>query len=257
MAKALKTSDALISELTELAPIKTWSLIVTLFGDLDGETLTGTQIRALLGRIGIKPEATRVAMHRLKKEDWITSHRHGREAIYRLSRRGVHETHAAYADVYREGARFEGEWRCILTDGDAKIGQPYVVISKDIALAPADVPSDQLDAMVLPLIGHDVPNWLQARLLPQGFIALAAKLADAVEADSLARPTRLPLDAAARRLLVLHHWRRIALRSGAWVLISLMPDGDLARCQRVVSQFLTQTVRIKAEPVPSESDRIG
>ncbi len=249
MAKALKTPDALISELTELAPIKTWSLIVTLFGDLDGETLTGTQIRALLGRIGIKPEAIRVAMHRLKKEGWIKSDRHGREAIYRLSKRGIRETRAAYADVYREDVRFEGEWRCILTDGDTKIGQPYAVISKDIALAPAGVLIDPADALVLPMIGHKVPHWLLARFLPEDFIMMARTLAEIVET------AELPLNDAALRLLILHHWRRIALRSGTWALISLMPDGDLARCHRIVSRFLTRTARIKADPFPAESSR--
>lgn len=254
LADVLKSSDAIIAELVELAPVKTWSLIVTLFGDLGGETLTGAQIRNLLGRIGIKPEAIRVAMHRLKKEGWIVADRQGREAIYRLSKRGIRETHAAYADVYRQDTKFRGGWRCVLTDGDTNIGPPGFAISKDIALIPADVPTDPA-MLALPMTDQHIPDWLQAQLLPPGFIAMAMKLSDVVKTDLQPDQANGLLNRAVQRLLVLHHWRRIALRGGAWVLISLMPHGDLARCHRVVSRFLVQTTRIKAGAEHLESNQ--
>ena len=84
-------TTALIEDLSSLETIKTWSLIVTLFGDLDGEpqvVLSGKDIGAILGHIGIKPEATRVALHRLKRDGWIDTQRAGREVFYSLSDRG-------------------------------------------------------------------------------------------------------------------------------------------------------------------------
>ena len=52
----------MVTELVALDTLKTWSLIVTLFGDLEEKELSGAQIRTLLGHIGIKPEAIRVAL---------------------------------------------------------------------------------------------------------------------------------------------------------------------------------------------------
>ena len=77
----LTPAETLIEDLSALEPIKTWSLIVTLFGDLNGQPVTGKQLGAILGRVGIKTEAMRVALHRLRKEGWIVSTKIGREVL--------------------------------------------------------------------------------------------------------------------------------------------------------------------------------
>jgi hypothetical protein len=51
------------------------------------------------------------------------------------------------------------------------------------------------------------------------------------------------------RLLVLHYWRRMALRSGSWALIALEPEGVLARCHASVTAYLANSPRV-ALPTP-------
>jgi len=46
------------------------------------------------------------------------------------------------------------------------------------------------------------------------------------------------------RVLVLHHWRRIALRMGAWAHASFVPGGEIAKCHAVVCTFLKSSERI-------------
>src|SRR6056297_83501 len=82
---------------------RVWSLLVTMFGDLalsPDARLSGACVNALTAAIGIKPEATRVALYRLRKEGWIESYRAGRQSKYALTAYGRSETLAARPRVY-------------------------------------------------------------------------------------------------------------------------------------------------------------
>ena len=103
----------LIEDLLKLETPKTWSLIATIFGDLDGDSLSGKQIGALLSHAGIKPAASRVALHRLRNEGWIVSKKHGREVSYTLSDHARAETAAAQKDVYRRDVKFASGWNVL------------------------------------------------------------------------------------------------------------------------------------------------
>ena len=51
-------------------PPRVWSFIVTSFGDLtreDDRYISSRTLNRLTAEIGVKPEATRVALHRLRK----------------------------------------------------------------------------------------------------------------------------------------------------------------------------------------------
>ena len=69
--------EAVVSDLRGDIPPRVWSLLVTVFGDLaqDGSALPGTVLGEIMSRVGIKPEAMRVALHRLRKDGWIESER--------------------------------------------------------------------------------------------------------------------------------------------------------------------------------------
>ena len=63
-------------------PPRVWSFIVTIFGDLareDDRYISSRTLNRLTAEIRVKPEATRVALHRLRKEDWLESAKFGRE----------------------------------------------------------------------------------------------------------------------------------------------------------------------------------
>ena len=113
----MSTVRTLIEDLANIEKIKTWSLIVTMFGDLDEchpQSLSGKEIGAILGHIGIKPEAVRVALHRLKKDGWIHATKSGREVEYGLSQNGLQETAAVYDDVYRRTVKYSNGWKWLI-----------------------------------------------------------------------------------------------------------------------------------------------
>ncbi len=233
----------LVARLVQLEPIKTWSLIVTLFGDLDGDEMTGAHIRVLLGHIGIKPEAIRVALHRLKGDGWITSARRGREAVYRLSAGGREETEAATTDVYREDVKYPEGWQFhLMKEMSAPSGS--VALTKDVILVPTALAVHVTGSLRLVRSEQDLPAWIEECLVPQPLVRNAAALITVLRSAPRTNVDRQILDRIALRLLVLHHWRRVALRPGSWAHIGLLPSGTLATCQGIVTPFLKRGVPI-------------
>src|SRR6056297_2701614 len=93
----------LVRHLTEGVPPRTWSVLVTIFGDLarapDDEI--GSPVLARMGEaMGLSPEAVRTALHRLHKEGWLERRRDGRHSLYGLSPRGRAESDAAGPRIY-------------------------------------------------------------------------------------------------------------------------------------------------------------
>ena len=74
--------DAL-AQLRDSSDLRVWSVIVTLMGDLtvmgtpgaDASGVSGQALGKVMAALGIRPEATRVALHRLRKDGWIESTR--------------------------------------------------------------------------------------------------------------------------------------------------------------------------------------
>jgi phenylacetic acid degradation operon negative regulatory protein len=226
------TADAAISALTRDGEPRTWSLIVTIFGDLaraPGAEVPGPVLSAITGRIGVKPEAMRVALHRLRKDDWIASRRVGRVSYYRLTPAGRAEADAASPRIYATQAPAPNGWHVLV----AGPGEVAARVAQDGALAAAGyvvlAPGAWLgvgEGAERPgffrLSGRsiDLPDWLRATLLPDDLAAsyarFGARLAMAEQALTPGDPGRLPdLDRAALRVLVVHGWRRLVLRQPA------------------------------------------
>ena len=233
----------LVKRLIDLETLKTWSVIVTLLGDVKQDELSGAQIGAILGAVGIKPQAMRVALHRLKSDGWITSAKRGREAVYRLSRTAKAETDLASRDVYRQDVKHPGGWRFHLAR-DAEPPEGAVAITKDVCVLPAVMPWPGADALALDHTGDTLPDWVTAQLAPRALIANAAVLQEVLRDPDFAQIEAVRADANAVRLLVLHHWRRIALRPGTWAHIGLQPEGVLSQCHGVVTAFLNRSAPI-------------
>jgi len=230
----------ILAQLVALDTLKTWSLIVTLFGDLDEDELSGTQIRTLLGHIGIKPEAIRVALHRLKSDGWITSTRRGREAIYRMSQMAQSETATVAPKIYHATNEAADAW-CFVLCPEAQMSKDAIPLNRNLAVVPVKGWSDS-DALVL-TPDRPLPPWVAASLVSDGLVQLAGDLGSMIGryADLSA-----DLDRTLFRLLVLHHWRRIALRSGSWAHASFLPDGPIARCRVDVVAFLEHSPKISS-----------
>ena len=230
----------LLQELVELAPIKTWSLIATMFGDLDHEQIRGKQASSILEASGIKPEAMRVAFHRLRKEGWLVSAKSGREVIYSLSTEARAQTHAAYDRVYSQSTPFADGWEMVLSVEDfspSDSNAATVNIAKNIFLRPVGSSSDKT-GFVVERVNDGLPDWFEDRLVPPD----ARRIALSTATIAAQKP-----EGQHFRLLLLHRWRLLALRNQTWAHIDLFPDGPLAQCHEAVSEYLSDTPRLTAK----------
>ena len=239
-----------IETLVGLEKIKVWSLIVTLFGDLDksgSQSLSGKQINGLLGHIGIKPEATRVALHRLKNENWIETTRVGRETHYRMSKKAALETSAVYNEVYNTSTKYPDGWQLVLSpDTDQAVSTRQLHIFKNVLLVPLSAETKSSQNVVIDLNEDELPDWFEEKIVSHDVREIALNFADAVSRIDQSLDAYLVLDQLAVRLLVLHSWRKMALRDNVWCHIWYFKDGPLAQCQRIVPQFLEKMPRIDA-----------
>ncbi|MBY5935189.1 hypothetical protein KUV51_19440 [Tateyamaria omphalii] len=229
-----------VTSLLQIEPPKTWSLIATMFGDLDGDSLSGKQIGALLADAGIKPEASRVALHRLRSDGWIVSHKTGREVSYALSDRGRAETFAAQKDVYRRDVKFSAGWQVYALDPGAPMDAcGGITLGRNLVLAPEG--KDFADALTLSLADGDLPQWVADTLVAPHLLHQAHVLADLAACFEDVSGKLTAANATTARILFIHFWRKMALRTGVWAHISLVPSGEMARCHRVVTDLLDRT----------------
>ncbi|MGP6087877.1 PaaX family transcriptional regulator C-terminal domain-containing protein [Antarctobacter jejuensis] len=216
------TFDRVVADLRGEDAPRVWSLLVTVFGELaqDGSSISASVLSQITARIGIKPEAMRVALHRLRKDGWIESERRGRSSDYRLSPQGREETVKASPRIYG-GAASEACW-LVLSDpgGDGALCNRGVWVTSNIGILPALPEGAEVFATRIE-DGADLPGWMRDRLCPPETLALAcalgARLAQLTEALESA-PDPDTLQQTVLRVLIVHEWRRIVLK------MPLLPD---------------------------------
>ncbi len=206
--------DDLVQILTGDQPPRVWSLVVSLFGDLaqgEDDTLSTQTVNKILGAIGIKPEATRVALHRLRKEGWLQSQRQGRASLYSLTDMGREATQRATPLIYQKHAHPSGVWLVTHPNGDPVDG---IAITPNSTLC--ETASDEPTHLSLQVPATDgLPQWIMEKYCPEAFAVQTQELASKLRTLKDALPDRSELtafDIAVIRVLVVHSWRRIALR---------------------------------------------
>lgn len=207
------------------------SLIVTVFGDMaraPGAEIPGPVLSALTGRIGIRPEAMRVALHRLRKLDWIATRRAGRVSHYVLTATGRVQSEAVTARIYATDPPAPAAWGLVLADpalptGGADPVEGALAVAPGAWLVPAEA---RLPAGLLAIRGEvaAMPDWLRERLMPAPLMVAYGTFARALAGAGAALPAGpldglAPLERAALRVLVVHGWRRLVLRHPR------LPDG--------------------------------
>jgi phenylacetic acid degradation operon negative regulatory protein len=225
-------------------PIRAWSLIVTIFGDVIAPRGGEIGMRALTGilaAIGIDNGVVRTAMSRLASDGWVNRVRQGRLSFYALSRHGWGEVEAAAPRIYgEERGQWEGRFtlvslgalaepeparRRLLALGFAPLGGPVWIAPttpwRDLTFIVQDpilVEALCLDARPLGNLGarHARSIW---QLDPLG--DAWGRLTDLIE-PLAKRPSSDPLQALTARILLVHEYRRIALRDPG-LPISLYP----------------------------------
>ncbi len=215
-----------LTALRAAGPIKTWSLLVSVLGDRQAgpdSPVSGPELSALFAEMGVKPEALRVAIHRMSKEGWIESRKVGRTRAVFLSKTAWAETEAARPRVYEAAPPGLTGWHIHFTNGPVDAPGPHVRLAPTVLASPAPVPN----AVSLPLSSSRRPDWLVP--LSERYVQTLEKLAILGSTETLAA-----------RMLTLHHWRRIALQDGFWLLREWEPEGLARRGQDFVLEQLSR-----------------
>lgn len=108
----------LVEEFLSRSPMRTTSLIVTLFGDAvsqhGGVIWLGSLVRAL-ETLGINERLVRTSVFRLVQDGWLEFERVGRRSFYRFSEFGSHEYERAARRVYsQEQEPWHGRWQVLI-----------------------------------------------------------------------------------------------------------------------------------------------
>lgn len=201
---------------------RTWSLIVTIFGDLarrPGAEISGRALSAIGARLGVRPEAMRVALHRLRKDGWIEARRAGRLSFYRLSEAARAEAATAAPRIYARHGPENVAWH-LLVAGPGQLGPPqaagYAALGPGCWIGAG--PGRDEDGF-LRLAGHAgaLPGWMGAALMPDelaraytAFDSALARVETQLAGCDLAALS--DPDRAALRVLLVHRWRRLVLR---------------------------------------------
>lgn len=251
--------DHLISRLLGPTPPRVWSLLVTMFGDLavaPDARLSGATVNALTSAIGIKPEATRVALHRLRKEGWIESHRTGRQTRYGLTAEGRAETNCAWPRVYGP-AHWDGPVFLVMDDPSTSSDQSgpnknaVQISARSVLTTQAPEGTEQ---MVLPFQrGQSVPQWVSDKLCPTEVQHASQELNRRLQlllqdADFAAMTD---LQRTALRVTVVHEWRRLILRVPAFPECLFSDRWHGAACRAGFAELL------RVLPLPELTDLDG
>lgn len=252
---AVRPVERLLDLFHARKPIRSWSLIVTLYGDAivprGGELWLGTLL-PIMAAFRIDEGPVRTAMSRLAQDGWLERRKLGRKSYYRLSRQGRADFAAATDRIYFGHPRsWSGRWRLVLLpeNGDGRPAQRerlraagFGDLAPGLLVAPSDSASAQLPK------GNDGGIiLLEAAGLADDARAIAARawdlqpLADAYrrflasfEPLDRSLDTRGPpddLQSLVLRTLLIHEYRRLVLRDPLLPAELLAPDwpGGAAR----------------------------
>jgi phenylacetic acid degradation operon negative regulatory protein len=239
--------------LTRTGDTRVWSVIVTIFGDLaqdPRDQIPGNTLSELTRMIGIKPEAMRVALHRLRKDGWINSEKSGRTSSHRLTRKGFEESLAARPRIYATNSERPGQWHLLLREAQTgaargkaqarKLPAGYLMLMDRVFLGQGRSSGDERGFVIDGGAGT-VPSWVKDTVISEDCVRsynllyqdLQAVLAGLKEAPQLSE-----LQVSVLRILIVHNWRRCILRH-ADLPDAFFPDGCPAvACRALVAQLL-------------------
>ncbi len=251
-----------IRSLAAYDSIKVWSWLTTIFGDMaraPGDELSGAVLGMLTEAVGIRPQAMRVAIHRLRKDGWIVARREGRGSHYCLTEPALAETIAASARIYAARAARPDRWHLLVTD-------PAVPVADDDALAISDhcaiaagapVPRGA-EVLAFDLSAGQIPNWAIRAAVPDDRAEMFHRLSDALRPVGVLAASGADLPVLTRttlRLLALHHWRRAVLRCPPLVE-ALAGDAWIGGvCRRQAADIFERFPRVPAAEMMQAADR--
>ncbi|MEJ1974667.1 MAG: PaaX family transcriptional regulator C-terminal domain-containing protein [Acetobacteraceae bacterium] len=200
-------------------PQRTWSIVITIFGDAvlprGGCIWLGTLLE-IFAAMDIPAGAVRTAMSRLTADGWIERSRVGRNSFYRLAAKG-HDTFAAAADrIYGAPPEWDGQFRLVLSPKNRPALEEagYGPAAPGLWVAPGPLPPPAEPLAMLATLDPAAAQRLTALAWPLDRIANAYarfNTAFAPLRNGPGEPTEL--DALIARTLLVHEYRRIVLHA--------------------------------------------
>lgn len=213
-------------------PPRAWSLIVTVLGDIGGETeISAARLQDIIGPLGVRAEAFRVAVHRLKGDGWLLARRDGRSSRYLLHSDRLAETRKASARIYDFAPKGGAGWAVVALAPDARPPETGAQIAPQLWLVPLGTPGWQMAPQ------DPLPDWARAAVMPAGLDQGYARLLTGLRAVAM-MPDFQEDEAAAIRVLIVHEWRRLVLRQGALPDAFLPSTCPAAECRAQVAELL-------------------
>ena len=236
---------------------RVWSLVVTVFGDLaqgTGDTLSMQTLARITEPLGVKPEALRVALHRLKKDGWIVSERQGRNSLIGLTDFGRTQSTEAAPLIYRRTGPNIGQWAIFIASPQSQPSRDELEriresrssfnVSPNEVIAPAFLAGDEL--LRAPFDPTTAPEWVLQSVFPKALQHKYAHLNRRLADLSAAIPEMSdPFKIATLRTLLVHNWRRIVLSHPDVDDVFIPGECRLKECRSRIDQLLT------AYPCPS------
>lgn len=260
MTQTDQTPDlqTVISLIRGNADLRVWSVIVTIMGDLvraPGDSLAGSTLNVLMGPLDVRADTMRVALHRLRKDGWITSTRDGRRSFYALSDHGRAQTIEAAAQVYASAPVHPKSWYLVISllsqnreRCESRLAaRGFCRLCAGVYLG-TNQPQAEPGMLLFSDQSPDLPDSLYTQLLSQTLRDDIQHLSWALDQIDRAGLRQLaPLERAAVRIVILHSWRRIALRLPELPVEAFWPGFTL---RRNVHDFLTTLGPINPASLP-------
>lgn len=270
----LSHSDLVDQLLASQKTLRTWSLVITFFGDSivprGGEVWLGT-LTTLMNGLGFDDQAVRAAVSRLTKDGWLSRRRIGRNSFYRLLEDGNREFASATDRIYGTGpAAFDGT----LTLLSAKTSMAKSATVSEYA----SLLGKQGWGRMAPTVFCHFGNWACPDPLISDFLRIEGTIAADEARDLVAQAWDLsdvdeaygkllvdfeavsaalfgkngaaaefvPFDALMLRTILLHCFRRIALRDPL-VPVDLLPSDWAGQRARDMTARLYGALTPKAD----------
>ena len=241
MDLAVDPHRRLIDALLAFGDLKVWSVLVTIFGDLAparGSFLPGTFLTGLTSDLGIRPEAQRVALHRLRKDGWIDVEKDGRVSLYALSALARRETRAVQSRVFDAHVpRPETVTLIVEAPGGPHAARAnWLPLGSGVFLSDGPV-APEAGLLISPVAVADLPDWARRAAISDDIQVTYGALTDLLATDpaieALSESKRLAL-----RVLILHRWRRLVLSHSRSASHVMGPDWIGNPCRTNVQRWL-------------------
>lgn len=256
--------EGIVQELTGCGNNRTWSILVTIFGDLaqnPEEDISGALLSSLTQLIGIKPQAMRVALHRLRRDGWIVTEKSGRTSKHRLSEFGLNQSTIASPRIYAQTVETPDTWHVLLTNPEVQVDHKdlltrgYRSVLSGVYIGGGKGPEDATDFLVIDGNLTSIPEWLQSSIADVATVDEYSRLNQSLgvvksELENGYSPT--PIETAVIRALIVHNWRRIVLRQPD-LSLELLPQNPSTQCRAAVWELLDRLERPTIEALEAEA----